>query len=58
MTIGSCAYLTVAFRRVYAIKSWVRAIAKSLLTSLIYFIILLLIFMGIFMIACFAIALK
>ena len=58
LTIGSCAYLTVAFRRVYAIKSWVRAIAKSLLTSLIYFIILLLIFMGIFIIACFAIALK
>jgi hypothetical protein len=58
LTIGSCAYLTVAFRRVYAIKSWVRAIAKSLLTSLIYFIILLLIFMGIFMIACFVIALK
>ena len=58
LAIGSCVYLTVAFRRVYAIKSWVRAIVKSLLTSLIYFIILLLIFMGIFLIACFVIVLN
>jgi hypothetical protein len=56
--VGSCAYLTVAFRRVYAIKSWFMAIVKSLLTSLIYFIILLLIFIGIFLVACFVIALN
>jgi hypothetical protein len=55
MAIGSCTYLTIAFRRVYA-TNWGKAIAKSLLTSLLYLIILLSIFIVIFFIACFIIA--
>jgi hypothetical protein len=55
MIVGSCSYLAVAFRRVYAV-TWIGAIAKSLLTSLIYFIILFAIFLVIFLIACFIIA--
>ena len=53
MIIGSCTYLSIAFRKVYEINSWGKAIAKSLLTSLIYFIILLSIFIVIFLIASF-----
>ena len=56
LIVGSCLYLTIAFRRVYATKSWWRAIVKSLLTCVIYFFILLLIFIGIFIAACFIIA--
>ena len=56
LIVGSCLYLTIAFRRVYATKSWWKAIVKSLLTCVIYFFILLLIFIGIFFAACFVIA--
>ena len=56
LAIGSCAYLTIAFRRVYTLNTWGKAIFKSLLTSLVYLIILLLIFTAIFMIACIIIA--
>lgn len=55
MIVGTCAYLTVAFRKVYAV-SWIGAIIKSLLTSLIYFIIILSIFVVIFLSACVIIA--
>ena len=53
--MSSCVYLAVAYRRVYA-TNWIKAIVKSLLTSLIYFIILLLILFAILIIACFIIA--
>lgn len=56
ITIGSCVYLTIAFRRVYAVNSWGKAIVKSLLTSITYLCILFLIFIVIFFIACFIIA--
>lgn len=52
LSIGSCAYLTIAFRNVYGISSWFKAILKSLFTSLIYFILLILILVVIFFIAC------
>ena len=52
MAVGSCAYLTVAFRNVYAPCAWGKAVVKSLLTSLIYSFILLMIFITIFFIAC------
>ena len=55
MIISSCAYLAVAFRRVYATCTWVSAIVKSLLTSLVYLVILLFISMVILLIACFII---
>lgn len=56
LIVGSCLYLTIAFRRVYVTKSWWKAIVKSLLTCVIYFFILLLIFFGIVLSACFVIA--
>lgn len=42
--IGSCAYLIVAFRRVYEVNSWFRAVTKTLFTTLIYSLICLSIF--------------
>ena len=53
---SSCAYLTIAFRRVYETKSWSGAICNALLTSFIYALIILLAFAVIFLIACIGIA--
>ena len=53
LTIGSITYLTIAFRNAYNTSSWVKAIAKALFTSIIYFIICLLVFLCIFAGACF-----
>ena len=53
MIIGSCTYLALAFRKVYAVNNWGKTIVKSLLTSTFYFSILLMIFIIIFLIACF-----
>lgn len=56
MIIGSCLYLTVAFRKVYGTSNWMKAILKALFTSLVYLIICLVIFIGIFLVACILIA--
>ena len=56
MIIGSCLYLTIAFRRVYENGSWLGAISKSVLTGLIYLIICLLTFLGIFLLSCIIVA--
>lgn len=56
MIIGSCAYLTIAFHQVYKTNTWFKALIKALLTSLVYFIISLILFIGIFLIACFMVA--
>lgn len=53
MVIGSCLYLTIAFRKVYGTRSWVGAAFKALLTSLIYVFICLLVFLGILLVAFF-----
>ena len=53
MVIGSCLYLTIAFRNVYGTRSWVGAAFKALLTSLIYVFICLLAFLGILLVAFF-----
>ena len=45
--IGSCAYLIVAFRRVYEVNSWFRAVTKTLFTTLIYSLICISIFVAI-----------
>lgn len=58
LIIGSCVYLTIAFRNVYEIKNWGTAIIKSLLTSCIYFFILLSIFIIIFFTACFIVVIN
>lgn len=58
MVLSSCTYLTLAFRRVYAIRTWGTAIVKSLLTSLIYLLILQLVFVVIFIIACVIVAIN
>lgn len=52
MIIGSSLYLTIAFRKVYGTKTWMIAILKALMTSVIYVLIGLLIFFGIFIVAC------
>ena len=56
MMIGSSAYLTIAFRRVYGSQSWFKAILKALFTNLVYSFICLTIFVVIFLIACFIVA--
>ena len=56
MLIGSWLYLTVTFRKVYDISNWVKAILKALFICLVYLIIGLFVFMGIFLAACFIIA--
>ena len=53
MIIGSCLYLTIAFREVYGTKTWTGAALKALLTSLIYILIGLVIFLGILVVAFF-----
>ena len=53
MVIGSCLYLTIAFRKVYGTRSWVGAAFKALFTSLIYVFICLLVFLGILLVAFF-----
>ena len=53
MIIGSCLYLTIAFREVYGTKTWTGATLKALLTSLIYILIGLVIFLGILIVAFF-----
>ena len=56
MGVSSWVYLTIAFHRVYQTKTWIEATSKALFTSLIYFIIGLLIFFSIFLIACLLVA--
>ncbi len=51
MMAGSCIYLAIAYHRVYS-SSWVKAVRKSLLTSIVYTAILLTIFIVIFIVAC------
>lgn len=56
LIIVSCAYLTLAFRSVYGVKSWAKAVAKAIFTSLCYFCIILLIFVVVSLVACFVVA--
>ena len=53
MIVGSCLYLTIAFRRVYETRTWMQATLKALLTSFIYLLICMVIFCGIFLVACY-----
>ena len=56
MMVSSCAYLTIAYRQVYETSTWLKAIVKALFTSLVYFIICLIIFIGVFFVACYFVA--
>lgn len=56
LIIGSCTYLSIAFRRFYQVARWLKAIFLSLLTSLLYCQVCLLIFFGIFLVAAFIVA--
>ena len=47
--LGSCAYLTLTFRRVYGVTSWWKAVMKSIFLNLNYFFILF----SVFMVMCF-----
>ena len=57
LMLCSCVYMAIAYHRVYP-TTWLSAIAKSILTSLIYFCILLLVFMVIVFAACVIIVAK
>ena len=37
--IGSCTYLTIAFRNVYGTRTWLKALVKALFTGLVYMVI-------------------
>ena len=52
LVVGSCTYLTIAFKTVYKANSWKKAIVKSLLTSLVYILILSFILIVVFFAAC------
>ena len=54
--IVSDIYLVMAFREVYSINSWGKAIVKSLFTSIIYQMICLLFLSAIFLAACIIVA--
>lgn len=56
LTIGSCVYLTLAFRNVYRINNWGIATLKALLTSLIYCLICLAVLVVILFVACIIVA--
>ena len=45
----SCIYLTIAFRTVYNIRSWIKSFIKAVLTSAIYTMICSVIFFTIFL---------
>ena len=51
--IGSCLYLTIAFRNVYGTSTWTKAIFKALFTSVVYVLIGLGVFLGILIVAVF-----
>ena len=53
MIIGSCVYLTIAFRNVYGTTTWTMAALKALFTSVVYMLIGMVIFFVIFIMACF-----
>ena len=53
MIIGSCVYLTIAFRNVYGTTTWTMAALKALFTSVVYMLIGMVIFFVIFIVACF-----
>lgn len=52
---ASCAYLTMAFRQVYGTTSWGKAIIKSIYTTLVYLLIILLAFAFIFLVTVFVV---
>ena len=56
LLIGACTYLTLAFRNVYGVSSWFKAIMKSVFTTLYYIFIILFAFIGVFLAACIAVA--
>ena len=47
LILGSCTYLTLAFREVYGVNSWFKSIVKSILTSMLYFLIILFVIIAI-----------
>lgn len=56
LMICSNLYLTIAFRRVYGVTSWLKAASKAILTGVSYLIIGISIFVTIFIIACIIVA--
>ena len=57
-TITSCVYLTMAFRNVYGINLWIKALAKAVCLSLIYSMIILLLLVCNLIVSCFIVLLN
>lgn len=57
-TLASCVYLTIAFRNAYGIVSWAKSIAKALFFSFSYFIIIMLLLIMNFIVACIMVAVQ
>lgn len=57
MSVGSCAYLTIAFHHAYNTGTWFKAILKALITSVTYLLISSVMFIGIIFVACILVAL-
>lgn len=58
LVAASSIYLTIAFRRVYGISSWLKAGIKALCTSFTYLMIILFVLISIFIFAIVAVALE
>ena len=56
LAISSCVYLTMAYRRVYETDSWFKAFARSMFTSVLYFLILMMLLICNFFISCIMVA--
>ena len=56
LILGSNLYLILAFRKVYGISSWFKAIVKSLFINVIYMLICILLFLVIFVVSCMMVA--
>ena len=55
---GAFIYLTIAMKKVYAAKRWIGAIGQALLTNIGYSMILMMLFVCIFLIACIIVAIQ
>lgn len=54
LLLGSCVYLTLAFRNVYGVTSWFKSITKAAFTTFYYVIIIIIAFLMVFFAAAVA----
>ena len=56
LVLISVIYLVLAFRTVYGVKSWTKAVIKAVFTNVIYQLICVIVLFAIFIVACFIVA--